>query len=98
MQQLSHDAAAVGIGVQITGNGARGIAAGTAATAAAGALVPAGADEVSAVAATAFAADAARTFAVNALAQEEIGRAGAAIIEITGTYQAVDCANAAALA
>lgn len=97
MQQLSHDAGAVGIGSQITANGVRGVSAGTAAAATAGALVPAGADEVSAMAVAAFAGEAAQTLGINAVAQEEISRAGAAVIEIAGVYQAVDGANGATL-
>ncbi len=80
---------------QVVANGARGLAAGTAATAAVTALVPAGADEVSAQAAAAFAAEGVEALAMNAFAQEELTRAGAAYMEIAGIYTAVDGANAA---
>jgi hypothetical protein len=61
------------------------------------ALVPAGADEVSAQAAMAFAAEGVETLGMNAFAQEELSRAGAAYMEIAGIYAAVDGANASAL-
>ena len=72
-------------------------ATGTAATAEVSALAPAGADEVSAMAALAFAAEGVQTLGLNALAQEEIARAGATVIELSATYQAVDAANATTL-
>lgn len=97
MQQLSHSAGAVGVGGQVIANGARGLASGTAATAAVSALAPAGADEVSVLATTAFAAEGAQTLGINALAQEEIARAGATVIEIAGVYQTVDSENGATL-
>ncbi|MGV0791356.1 PE domain-containing protein [Mycolicibacterium sp. XJ1819] len=95
MQPMEHNPAAVGIGAQVVANGARGLAAGSAASAAVTALVPAGADEVSAQAAVAFAAEGAETLAMNAFAQEEMTRTGASYMEIAGIYAAVDGANAA---
>ena len=95
MQPLEHNPAAVGIGGQVVANGARGLAGGTTAAAAVTALVPAGADEVSAQAALAFAAEGVETLAMNTFAQEEMARAGAAVMEIAGIYAAVDSANAA---
>ncbi|MCV7278816.1 PE family protein [Mycolicibacterium flavescens] len=95
MQPLEHNPGAVGIGAQVVANGARGLAGGTTATAAVTALVPAGADEVSAQAALAFAAEGVETLAMNTFAQEEMARAGAAVMEIAGIYAAVDSANAA---
>ena len=73
MQPMEHNPGAVGIGAQVVANGARGLAAGTTASAAVTALVPAGADEVSAQAALAFAGE-----GVEMLAHEYIcaGRAG----------------------
>ncbi len=97
MQPLSHNPAAAGVGGQVTANGARGLATGTAATAEVSALAPAGADEVSAMAAMAFAAEGIQTLGLNTLAQEEIARAGATVIELSATYQAVDSANATTL-
>ena len=94
MQPMEHNPGAVGIGTQVVANGARGLAAGTAATAAVSALVPAGADEVSAQAAAAFAVEGVDALAMNAFAQEELTRAGAAYVEIAGIYEAVDGANA----
>ncbi|RAV08225.1 PE family protein [Mycolicibacterium sp. GF69] len=95
MQPLMHNPGAVGVGGQVVANGARGLAGGTTAGAAVTALVPAGADEVSAQAAAAFAAEGVETLAMNTFAQEELARMGAAVIEISGTYAAIDSANAA---
>ncbi len=95
MQPMTHNPGAVGIGAQVVANGARGLAAGTAAAAEVTALVPAGADEVSAQAALAFAAEGVETLAMNTFAQQEMTRAGAAYMEIAGIYTAVDGANAA---
>lgn len=97
MQPMTHNPGAAGIGAQVVANGARGLAGGTAATAAVSALVPAGADEVSAAAAASFASDGVETLATNAFAQEELARAGAAFVEVAGIYEAVDGANASAL-
>lgn len=98
MQPLSHNPAAAGIGGQVTANGARGLATGTAATAEVSALAPAGVDEVSATAALGFASEGIQTLGINAMAQEEIARLGAAVIEISAAYEAVDAANGASLA
>ncbi|RWA20333.1 PbsX family transcriptional regulator [Mycolicibacterium elephantis DSM 44368] len=92
---MTHNPGAVGIGAQVVANGARGLAAGTTASAEVTAMVPAGADEVSAQAALAFAAEGVETLAMNTFAQEEMARAGAAYMEIAGIYTAVDGANAA---
>lgn len=90
MQPLSHNAGAAGVGAQVAANGARGLATGTAASAEVTALVPAGADEVSLQAALAFAAEGLQTLGINAVAQEELSRTGAAYIEIAGIYEGVD--------
>lgn len=97
MQSLSHNAGAIGVGGQITANGACGMATGSAAALAVSALASAGADEVSVMATAAFMAEGAQTLGINALAQEEIARAGAAVIEIAGVYQAVDGENGGTL-
>ena len=97
MQPMSHNPAAVGIGGQVVANGARGLAGGTATTAAVTALLPSGVDEISLQAALAFAAEGMQTMAINAHAQEELSRAGAAYVESAATYEAVDGANAATL-
>lgn len=94
MQPMEHNPGAVGIGAQVVANGARGLAAGTTASAEVTALVPAGADEVSAQAALAFAAEGVDALAMNTFAQEELARAGASYMEIAGIYEAVDGANA----
>ncbi|MBB2988953.1 hypothetical protein FHR72_000410 [Mycolicibacterium iranicum] len=97
MQPLVHTEGVAGVGGQVTANGARGLGAGTAATAEVSALAPAGVDEVSAVAALSFAAEGIQTLGINALAQQEIARAGAAVIEASVAYQATDAANGAKL-
>ncbi|MBS1696724.1 MAG: PE family protein [Actinobacteria bacterium] len=97
MQPMTHDPSAVGVGGQVVANAARGLAGGTTASAAVTALAPAGADEVSAQAAIGFATEGAESVALNAFAQEELTRAGAAYMEIAGIYSAVDAANAGVL-
>lgn len=97
MQSMEHNPGAIGVGGQVVSNAARGLAGGTTAAAAVTALVPAGADEVSAMAAAAFAVEGADALALNAFAQQELTRAGAAFIEIAGIYDAVDAANATTL-
>ncbi len=97
MQPLSHNAGAAGVGGQVVANGGRGLATGTAAMAEVTALAPAGADEVSASAAVMFASEGVQTLGINTLAQEELARAGATVIEIAGVYQAVDGENGATL-
>ncbi len=49
------------------------------------------------LASTAFMAEGVQTLGINALAQEEISRAGATVIEVAGVYQAVDGENGATL-
>ncbi|MDT5129049.1 MAG: hypothetical protein QOI28_2207 [Mycobacterium sp.] len=97
MQPLEHNPGAIGVGSQVVANGGRGLATGTAATTEASALVPAGAEEVSVQAAMAFATEALEVNALNAFAQEELARTGAAYIESAGIYTAVDGSGAAAL-
>lgn len=97
MQPLNHNPAAIGVGGQVTANGVRGLATGTAATAGVSALAPAGVDEVSVTAALAFAAEGIQTLGINAMAQQEIARAGAAVIESAATYESMDAANGATL-
>lgn len=98
MEPLTHNIGAAGIGAQVAANGVRGLATGTATTAEVSALVPAGADEVSAHAAAAFAVEGVQTLGINAMAQEELSRAGAAFVEIAGIYNAVDGEIATGLA
>jgi len=97
MEPLTHTPEAAGIGGAVVANGASGIAAGTAAGAATTALAPAGVDEVSALAALAFGFEGAQTTATNAQAQEELTRAGAAVIEAAAAYAEVDEAHGAIL-
>ena len=97
MQPMDHNPGAVGVGSQVVANGARGLATGTATTAAVTALVPAGADEVSAHAALAFASEGVEALMMNSFAQEELSRAGAAYVEAAGIYTTVDGENASVL-
>ena len=98
MQPLQHDPGAIGIGAAVVANGLRGLAVGTAVGAEVSALAPAGAEEVSLQAALAFAAEGVQMLTVNALAQQELSRAGAAYVEASGVYDASDALGAAALA
>ena len=97
MQPLEHHPEAVGVGCQVVANGVRGLATGVAMGTEACALLPAGAEEVSLHAAMAFAAEGIQTMAVNAEAQEELSRAGAAFVEASGVYATVDESGAAVL-
>jgi hypothetical protein len=97
MQPLEHNPGAVGIGSEVAANGARGLAGATAAGAAVSVLLPAGAEEVSLQAALAFAMEGAETLAVNAMAQEELSRAGSAYVEASGAYASADESGAAVL-
>ena len=97
MEPLSHDPAAAGVGGAVVANGATGLAAGTTAGAATTALTPAGVEEVSALAALSFGAEGAQVTAINAEAQQEVARAGAAVMEIAATYAEVDEAHGAIL-
>lgn len=97
MQPLQHNPAVLGIGGQVIADGARGLATGTAATAEAAALIPAGAEEVSAQAVMAFASESMQMAALNAYAQQELARAGAAYLEASGIYTTVDGQAAATL-
>ncbi|KHO25762.1 PE family protein [Mycolicibacterium setense] len=97
MQPLMHNPAAEGVAAQVIANAARGLAGGTTASAAVTALVPAGVDEVSVMAAAAFASEGVEALAVNSFAQEELARAGAAYLESSAMYTAVDTANATTL-
>ena len=97
MQPMMHNPGALGVGSQVVANGARGLAAGPAATAEVPALVPAGAEEVSMAASLAFASEGIQTMLLNAFAQEELARVGQAIIESAGIYTTADTAIAATL-
>jgi hypothetical protein len=97
MQPMEHNPGAVGVGTEVTANGVRGLATGTAATTEASALIPAGVDEVSIQAALSFATEALETNAINAFAQQELSRAGLAYVESAAIYNAVDASSAATL-
>jgi hypothetical protein len=94
---MEHNPAAAAIGTQVVANAARGLAGGTTAAAEVSALVPAGADEISAQAVMAFATEGVESMALNAWAQEELARAGAAYAEAAGIYTTIDGANAGTL-
>ena len=90
MTSMSHDPAAAVIGAQTIEIGARALAASATAAQSVTALAPAGAEEVSAQAAAAFAAEAAAVLAAHTAAQDELMRAGAALIDIARMYEQVD--------
>jgi hypothetical protein len=97
MEPLTHNQDASTIGIHVAANGARGLAAGTAATSEAAGLAPAGVDEVSMQAAMAFGMEALETNALNVHAQQELARAGTAYTEAATIYTTVDEANATIL-
>lgn len=97
MQPMEQSPTTVGVGTEVSANGLRGLATGTAATTEASALVPAGVDEVSIQAALAFATEALETNAINAFAQQELSRAGLGYVESAAIYEAVDGSTAATL-
>ncbi len=94
MTSMSHDPAAAIIGAQTIEIGARALAASATAAASVTALAPAGAEEVSAQAAAAFAAEASAVLEAHAAAQQELMRAGAALIDIARRYEQADSAAA----
>ncbi|WP_307856882.1 PE domain-containing protein [Mycolicibacter acidiphilus] len=95
---MSFEPVVDGIGSQVVGNAADGLAAATTATPAVTGLFPAGADLVSIQAAAAFGIDAVETLEQHALAQEKLGQTGAAFVQIAGIYTTVDNTNAGVLA
>ena len=97
MQPMSHNPAAAAIGSQVVANGARGLAGGTAASAEVTALMPAGADEFRCKPRWRSPPRGCESLALNAFAQEELTRAGAAYAEAAGIYTTVDGANASVL-
>jgi hypothetical protein len=98
MQPLEHNSpGAMSVGSEVVANGVRGLTTGMAATTEASALVPAGIDEVSMQAAMSFATEALETNALNAVAQEELSRTGAAYLESSALYTAADTSTAATL-
>lgn len=97
MEPLTFNPAVFGLGTAVIANSVQGLASGTTASAAVTALVPAGVDEVSMQASMAFATEGIESLMTNSLAQEELARAGAAIVESAGIYTATDAANAAVL-
>ncbi|MCV7198787.1 PE family protein [Mycobacterium angelicum] len=96
MQPMTIGSAAADIGSQISDNAFQGLQAAATASTSLTSLLPAGGEEVSAQAAMSFAADGARMIALNQAAQEELARAGAALIDIARMYADVD-AHAAGL-
>jgi PE family len=98
MQFMSHDPAAAGIGEEVLANAGQGLTSSATVSPSVTGLAPAGAEEVSAQAATVFTSEGVETLASIRRAQEELQRAGAAIMEIAGMYSAVDDGAAATLA
>jgi PE family len=97
MQSMQFDSGAGEIGSQIVDNAMQGVAASETASAALTALVPAGIDEVSLRAAAAFAKQGTEMLELNAMAQQELCRAGLTFSEVASMYSAVDAASAGGL-
>jgi hypothetical protein len=97
MTSMSLDAAVAAIGAQLTEMGTRSLAAGASSMPAVTGLAPAGAEEVSMQAAAAFAAEAAAILAAHTATQEELLRAGAALVDIARIYEQADVEAAGSL-
>jgi hypothetical protein len=96
--EMSIDPAAGAIGAKLIEVASRALGSGAAALPAVTGLAPAGAEEVSMQAAAAFAVEGEAMLALNTAAQEELARAGAALMDIARVYSEVDDAAAGALA
>ena len=97
MTSMSHDPAAAVIGAQLVEMSTAAVAAGAAAAPSVTALVPAGAEEISVMASTAFGAAAEMAFAAHVAAQQELAKAGAALMDIARMYAQTDATAAGAL-
>jgi hypothetical protein len=97
MTSMSHDPAAAVIGAQLVEMSTAAVAAGAAAAPAVTALMPAGAEEISVMASAAFGAAAETAFAAHVGAQQELAKAGAALMDIARMYAQTDATAAAAL-
>lgn len=96
--EISIDPAAAAIGATLIEVASRALSSGAAALPAVTGLAPAGAEEVSIQAAAAFAVEGQAMLALNTAAQEELARAGAALLDIARLYSEVDDAAAGAMA
>lgn len=96
--EMSIDPAAAAIGAKLIEVAARGLGSGATALPAVTGLAPAGAEEVSLQAAARFAAEGEAMLALTSAAQEELARAGAALMDIARVYSEVDDAAAVTLA
>lgn len=97
MQPMSFDPAVASVGAHLIDSALRSTQAAATASTALTALTPAGAEDVSAQAAMAFSAEATRLLALQQAAQQELMRAGAAIVEIARMYTETDATAAANL-
>ncbi|OHV03530.1 PE domain-containing protein [Mycobacterium talmoniae] len=92
---LNLDEPALGAaGGELIVNGVEGVSHTVATLPPAMSIVPAAADPVSALGAAGFAAYATAFSGLDALAQQEVVRLGAAVVESVGDYQAADAAGA----
>ncbi|MEY8016244.1 PE family protein [Mycobacterium servetii] len=91
---MSIDPAAAAIGAKLIEVAARGLGSGAIALPAVAGLAPAGAEEVSLQAAASFAAEGEAMLALTSAAQEELARAGAALMDIARVYSEADDAAA----
>jgi hypothetical protein len=97
MTSMSHDPAAAVIGAQLIEMSTTAVAASAAAAPSLTVLMPAGAEEVSMIASTSFAATAEAALAAHVAAQQELAKAGAALIDIARIYAQTDATAASAL-
>ena len=97
MESMSHDPAAGEIGSQLVDIASRGMSSVAAAAMSLTGLAPAGGEEVSMQAAMAFAAEGAAMQASHNVAQEELARTGAALMNIARAYSRVDSDAAGSL-
>jgi PE family len=97
MTSMSHDPAAAVIGAQLIEMSTTAVAASAAAAPSLTVLMPAGAEEVSMMASTSFAATAEAALAAHVAAQQELAKAGAALIDIARIYAQTDATAASAL-
>jgi PE family len=97
MTSMSHDPASAVIGAQLVEMSTAAVAASAAAAPSLTALMPAGAEEISMMASASFAATAEAALAAHVAVQQELAKAGAALIDIARIYAQTDATAASAL-
>lgn len=97
MTFMSHDPVTAVIGAQLVEMSTAAVAAGAGAAPSITALPPAGAEEVSMMAATAFGLAGQEMLATHTAAQQELARAGTALVDVTRMYAQTDSSAAGTL-